>query len=1110
MVTFAHRCFFALHPNCAIGTPARLFYTNSTSTLRRIFSLSLLQTELPLYFSTASIPPRVGAMGADVAAPPVAPTPELPKCTVIKSPSDDREYELVHLPNGLCALLVHDPKISNGEDDDDIDDEDGEEEDDGEDDDEDDDDYEDVTDCPDCLENGSCTAHNDNDSSEDGNSEDGNRRTHDFGSKKKMAAAALAVGIGSFADPKDAQGLFHFLEHMLFMGSSKFPDENEYDSFLSKHGGSSNAFTDTEHTCYYFEVNHKFLKPALDRFSQFFISPLIKAEAMEREVQAVDSEFEGHLQSDIARLSQLQCDTSYEHHPFNCFSWGNRKSLSEPIARGVDMRSKLMEMYNKYYHAGRMKLTVISGESLETLKDWVIEMFGEIRPGMGNPLQFAWEGQVWEPGRLYRIKSVKDQHFVSVIWPFPCLTEAYLKKPYDYISHLVGHEGKGSLFSLLKRNGWATDLSAGVGEGGFERSSAGYMFNVNIYLTDSGLEQVEEVVGLLYQYVKMLRDEGPQEWVHKELQAMTNMEFKFVEEDHADDYVVNLATNMHIFPENHIIYGDFALEAWDPDLVQSLLNLMVPANMRLDIVTKSFDANATDVQHEPWFDFPYTVEPIPSNLMDLWANPKSINPMLHMPVVNEFIPTDFSIRNVESVDVEAPPQVVVDDSVLKLWYKLDKKFQTPRANSYFLISCLGAYDSVKAAVLTELYVKLLKDALNETLYLANVARLESSISVAVDKLEVKLYGFNEKLSCLASKIAHLLKNFVPTAERFEVIKEELVRGYTNTNMKPSKHSTYLRLQILKERFVHVEDKKDLLATLSLGDLVSFIPCLLSQIHIEAFCHGNLLKDEAVSIAEIFKDALAMEPLPNAGEPGEKILKLPTGSSLVYNTDAKNPMEENSAVEMYFQIDQDVGEESVRARAIYDLFESIIYEPCFNELRTKEQLGYNVSCSARMTYRILGFCFRVLSAKYSPLYLKGRIDEFIKTFKSFLDDIDDEEFQNYVDALIEDKLERDHNLTEESDRLWLQIVEKRYLFDINNREAEELKSITKADVINWYKKYLTPTSSSLRKLTICVWGSNARAEKGTKKGVKAGASGKVVRIDNISEFKGKSEYFPALC
>jgi len=40
------------------------------------------------------------------------------------------------------------------------------------------------------------------------------------------------------------QGLSHYLEHMLFMGSAKYPDENEYDDYLTKHGGSSNAFTE--------------------------------------------------------------------------------------------------------------------------------------------------------------------------------------------------------------------------------------------------------------------------------------------------------------------------------------------------------------------------------------------------------------------------------------------------------------------------------------------------------------------------------------------------------------------------------------------------------------------------------------------------------------------------------------------------------------------------------------------------------------------------------------------------------------------------------------------------------------------------------------------------
>jgi hypothetical protein len=45
------------------------------------------------------------------------------------------------------------------------------------------------------------------------------------------------------------QGLSHFLEHMLFMGSEKFPDENDYDSFLTHHGGASNAFTELVCVC---------------------------------------------------------------------------------------------------------------------------------------------------------------------------------------------------------------------------------------------------------------------------------------------------------------------------------------------------------------------------------------------------------------------------------------------------------------------------------------------------------------------------------------------------------------------------------------------------------------------------------------------------------------------------------------------------------------------------------------------------------------------------------------------------------------------------------------------------------------------------------------------
>merc|ERR1719450_1537321 len=57
----------------------------------------------------------------------------------------------------------------------------------------------------------------------------------------KMSAAALCVHMGSFSDPEDVPGLAHFLEHMVFMGSKKFPGENEFESFIAKNGGYDNA-----------------------------------------------------------------------------------------------------------------------------------------------------------------------------------------------------------------------------------------------------------------------------------------------------------------------------------------------------------------------------------------------------------------------------------------------------------------------------------------------------------------------------------------------------------------------------------------------------------------------------------------------------------------------------------------------------------------------------------------------------------------------------------------------------------------------------------------------------------------------------------------------------
>ncbi|KAJ6798968.1 nardilysin-like isoform X2 [Iris pallida] len=587
------------------------------------------------------------------------------------------------------------------------------------------------------------------------------------------------------------------------------------------------------------------------------------------------------------------------------------------------------------------------------------------------------------------------------------------------------------------------------------------------------------------------------------------MEFRFAEEQPQDDYAAELAENLLFYSEEHIIYGEYAFEEWDPKLVEYVLSFFTPSNMRIDIVSKSFNKQSQAMDFEPWFGSQYIVEDIPSALLEVWTNPPEVDPSLHLPLRNDFIPCDFSLRNgdMSKNDMDAIyPKCIIDQPLVKLWYKIDTTFKVPRANTYFLITVKDGYNSVKTSVMTELFVNLLKDALNEILYQADVAKLETSISIIGDKLELKLYGFNDKLSTLLSKILKLSKTFSPATDRFEVIKEVMERAFRNANMKPLNHSSYLRLQLLRETFWDVDDKLSCLLNLSHSDLKAFIPNLLCQVHIEGLCHGNLSEEEAINISHIFTDIFCVQQLPVELRHQVRVLRFPSSACLVRSFCVKNELEVNSVAELYFQIEQDIGIEASRLRAITDLFSNIVQEPCFNQLRTKEQLGYVVECGPRMTYRVLGFCFRVQSSKYDPLFLRSRIDNFNNDLHELLDALDDETFENHRNGLIAQKLEKDPSLTYETGNHWTQITDKRYLFDMTKVEAEELKTISKNDVINWYNTYLRSPSPKCRKLAIYVWGCNTNMHKEAQTPEKF--SGNV--IENIESFKKSSDFYPSLC
>lgn len=97
---------------------------------------------------------------------------------------------------------------------------------------------EDESDESDCEDGDDDDDDDDSPSSEDDDDDD----DYDEDGIRK-AATALLVNVGSYHDPPNLQGLAHFLEHMLFLGTESYPQENAYDSFLAKMGGDDNAYT---------------------------------------------------------------------------------------------------------------------------------------------------------------------------------------------------------------------------------------------------------------------------------------------------------------------------------------------------------------------------------------------------------------------------------------------------------------------------------------------------------------------------------------------------------------------------------------------------------------------------------------------------------------------------------------------------------------------------------------------------------------------------------------------------------------------------------------------------------------------------------------------------
>ncbi|KAK1470436.1 peptidase M16 inactive domain-containing protein [Colletotrichum tamarilloi] len=930
------------------------------------------------------------------------------------------------------------------------------------------------------------------------------------------ASASLNVHVGSFSDEEDMPGMAHAVEHLLSKGNKKFPAENGFFEYLGVNNGYSNAHTMPTSTKYVFQVaakpknneepsstNPSPLKEALHRFAENFISPLFSKDTIDRELQAVHSEHQKNTQLDSWRLEQVEKSLSNHKHPYHRFATGNLDVLqTQPEAKGIDIRDRLVAFWKRHYSANVMKLVVLGREPLNVLENWVAEMFSGIQNKSLVPNRWKEEFPYRESelGVQVFAKPIMNLRELRLRFPFPEHRQTCTSQPDRYISHLIGHKGPGSITAYLKEKGWSNELRAyaeSVCDGTPD------IFHCDIRLTEEGIKNYKHVVLVFFRYVSLLRESPPPEWIFDEIKSMADVNFKYPEKTDEATFACTISALMQEpMPREWLLSGHSLLRTFDGDLIERCVACLRPDNFRMTIVSQELPEGYNQEEswkQERWYGVEYFWEKIPDDFMkDIKEAASCMDPeqtsKLHFPHRNSLIPVIIDLDKEKRSGSSTPPRLIRNESTMRVWWKESDFFNEPKAT--FTIKCWhpDIYSTPQDAVTSGLFVNLMMDHLYTEYFHATLAGLRFGIDRSSHGLLLTISGYEAKLDSLLKHVLDAVSRLEFSETRFDMIKEDLTLEYQNDELdKPYKQVWYLTGCLNSEPWHAVETLRENVASVTIDDVRHFRKKLLAPMHLEIYAHGDLQICEAHRLADLVAATLRPPKTLETQRPVSQSLIIPKGSEFLYEKTLKDPDNVNHCIEMFLYVG-DNSDRSKRAKAM--LFHQMVRGPVLDQLRTKEQLGYVVDSDFRSFFSTCGISFKIQSQQ-RPAYLESRIEEFLRFFCDVLHGMSEADFDKHKRSLILRCLQKPRNLIQESKWTWGQIESKYYDFEGRCKDAECIKTFTLDDIVEFCRQYMKPGSLTRGKLSVHLL---ARADGSEKTKLDMSTTSNSTRFTDIDCFK----------
>ena len=902
------------------------------------------------------------------------------------------------------------------------------------------------------------------------------------------SAVSLDVYIGSSDDPKEYQGLAHCLEHVIFLGTKKFPNASEFDNFLNYNNGYSNANTSLDHTNYHFCINNEQLEKGLEMFSEFFIEPLFKEEFINRELNAIESEFKLGYRNDNNRIQNLFLIEGYKNSNFNTFITGNLETLQKK-----EIRDKVIEFYNTKYDPKIMSLCLFSNKGIDELKNIVIKYFSRIKKN--DNFYKSQKTILYDKnnmGYLYKIIPIKDISYIQFAWIINKSYNSYYKsEPYLYVVSVLGHESKYSLTSYLKKKHYINALfsSYAVTDDFFTK------ITLQIKLTDEGYNNINEIIQIILSYVNFLQKEEIHKDFFEETKKFCDINFFFVEKKEPIELCEGIANLLTFMKPNYEIFIKKKIEEYRPDLIKEILDSLTTENLNIYLLSFRFKDNNNEEQTKFNVEKIYGTEYIKEK-MDFSSfniDIKSINNLdLSYPEINPFLPNnlkmiDLNKENINMDDYLFPKKIYDNDKII--WYKPIIKYNIPKVfiSCEAYISSLDIDDSTYIAY-SDIFLSLIEKELSEFLYLGEISSNNISFNFSFSSVSIDIYGYTDSIENYIIEYFNKLSEIIDFQKIEEIfnklntILEIMIQKINNIYMGNTREQTELYLKriireinAMKKLECCIKFKNEIEKNIIPNEFLKFIKNIFKKVKYEYLIEGNIYYKDGERIILKLENELSKcfggenqnkEKLTIGEIRKQRIINLPEDKIYRYNFSSKDKENESSTILIYFQIgdfyyndknifDKKMYEEYIKHKALQFIIYNIFYEVFYDDLRTQQQIGYDVDIRIENENFIFGIYFFISSSQYNP-------DEMVEKINKFLVDRDinnennftDEDFELYKNSLLYELAQKPLTLDTEFKRDLSYISYRTYKFSSNQDMINYLNNnLTKQDVIDFFNEYI---------------------------------------------------------